>query len=161
MSTAWSKHVLRDVLEASKDNAYGPTWYPLATPGRRRGEVLELRWRDLHEDNNSISWKQTVGSADDENGHRQVIVQDSLKGGQGHHLAGPRHDAHAVRKERKAYREDRLRFGHRWQELDLVFYKGMRQCAVSSPACRWPVRPSPSSGSTGSTRICRDDPAPS
>jgi integrase len=132
--TAWSRHEVRAFLEATREDAFGPIWHMLATTGCRRGEVLGMRWRDFDQDQESVVVIQTIGSdRENDEGERRVTVQHLPKGGNGRLIALDPGTVTMLRQQRKAYLADRLRFGERWNDNDLIFYRGMGGVRCQTP----------------------------
>lgn len=129
---AWTKHELRTFLEITKDDPYFPIWLMLATTGCRRGEVLGMRWSDVDWDSEAVVVHQTIGK-DDDDGSTKVIIQNSLKGGDGHSISLDPVTMAMLRRHKRATAEYRLSRGEKWQDNDLVFYRGMGGKRSSTP----------------------------
>lgn len=120
-------------MDATRNDPLYPIWHLLLTTGCRRGEALGIRWDDLNLDMGLLSLQQTIGVSEDDEGKRKIVVQNSLKGDVAHMISLDPGTVAVLREHRKRYREDKLRFGDRWIEKGLVFYRGMGGVRCSRP----------------------------
>lgn len=137
----WTGAEVRTFLTATKDTPLYPIWHLLLTTGCRRGEILGVRWDDLDLDAGTMSVVQTVGVNEDDEGSREVIVQDDVKGGDPHMITLDAGTLAVLREHRKRWVQDRLQYGDRWQEHGLVFYRGMGTGARDGRASKRPGAP--------------------
>lgn len=112
-------------MGATRQDPLYPIWHLLLTTGCRRGEALGIKWDHLNLDLGLLSLQETVGVSEDEHGKREVIIQHSLKGDVEHMISLDPGTVAVLREHRKHWREDKLRFGERWTDKGLVFYRGM------------------------------------
>jgi integrase len=115
--SAWEPQELAQFLEAVKETRLGPIWRLSAMTGMRRGEVLGLRWRDLHLDRARLSVRQALVTVGYERIHSTP---------KSHNARVIDLDAETVaqlRAHQARQNDERAEWGDDYQEGDLVVAK--------------------------------------
>ncbi|WP_409174825.1 tyrosine-type recombinase/integrase [Brevibacillus fortis] len=84
----WTEEEIQKFLSAAKDSRYYCAFLLALTTGMRQGEILGLRWKDIDEDNRTISIVQTLShdgkelsaGAKTDSGNRQISIDENTLG---------------------------------------------------------------------------------
>jgi integrase len=112
----WSPAQLREFLDSVRDDRLFAAWMLLVTTGMRRGEVLGLRWQDVHLDPGRLSVVQTVTLVND----RPTLSEPKTAKGRRSVALDPATVA-ALRAHRACQVEERLAAGPVWIDSGHVF----------------------------------------
>lgn len=112
----WDTAQLRQFFVAMRHDRLFALWLLAGTTGMRRGELLGLRWEDLDLDVGVARVRQTVVLV----GNRPAFSEPKTKRGR-RVVPLPPETAASLRALRKMQNEERLRHGHRYEDLGLVF----------------------------------------
>lgn len=113
---ALSPEQARRFLEAAREDRFGALWWLLLETGLRPSEALALRWEDVDLEAGvvrvvrSLAWAGRQWRFEEPKtpkARRSVAISPALTA--------------ALRAQRKAVLEQRVRAGHLWHDLDLVF----------------------------------------
>lgn len=111
----WSAVELRTFLEVTADHPLHVAWFLAGTTGMRRGEVLGLRWRDVHLDAGRLAVTRAITTV-----NNQTIVSEPKTARSRRSIALDAATVARVRQHRKAQAETRLLMGAAYQDQDLV-----------------------------------------
>ena len=112
----WGPEQLRAFLDFVRDDRLYAAWLLLATTGMRRGEVLGLRWRDVHLDASRLSVVQSLTVT-----KYEVAVSEPKTAKGRRSVALDRATVAALHAHRKMQLEERLAWGEAWQDTGYVF----------------------------------------
>jgi integrase len=92
------------------------------TTGMRRGELLALRWSDIHFETARLQVQRTVSYVHPDQVHKHAYVETDPKTASSRRsISLPQFVLDALKQHRKRQLERRLNLGEKWQEHDLVF----------------------------------------
>lgn len=111
----WTPEELRSFLDAAADHPYFVFYRVAAYTGARRGELLFLRWKDVHLDALELRLHGSVGMVDGER------VEGTTKGGRERRISLDAETAAILAEYRRAMEEKRLLVGAEWEGSDHVF----------------------------------------
>ena len=109
----WAPREIAWFMAAAEGDRWHPAFYLMLSTGLRRGEVLGLRWRDVHE--RSIRIEQVVTSKD---GHAHLGEPKSKAGRRTVPIAD---DVRQVLQDRRQVYVDEKAYTSDWEDHDLVF----------------------------------------
>jgi integrase len=112
----WSPEQLRAFLEHVLTDRLYAAWLLLATTGMRRGEVLGLRWLDVHVDAGRLSVVQSLTVT-----KYEVAISEPKTAKGRRSIALDAATVVALRMHRKAQLAERLAWGEAWQDTGFVF----------------------------------------
>ena len=112
----WSAAELRAFLKYVSEDRYHAAWLLAGTTGRRRGEILGLRWRDVDLEAGRVAVTQTLLDV------RNELSFSAPKTGKGRRsVALDSTTLTDLRAHRKAQVEEKLTWGPAYHDGDLVF----------------------------------------
>ena len=112
----WGPEQLRAFLDFVRDDRLYGAWLLLATTGMRRGEVLGLRWRDVHLDVSRLSVVQSLTVT------KYEVAVSEPKTAKGRRSVALDHaTVAALHAHRRMQLEERLAWGEAWQDTGYVF----------------------------------------
>jgi len=115
--TPYTSSELKRLLEELESHRLFAFFRLLAYTGGRRGEILALRWSDLHPEKATL----TISKNRTRLG-KTVIEQDSTKGGDGKRIVQLDSETLRLMKDhRKRQIEERMKAGSLWQEGNFIF----------------------------------------
>ncbi len=112
----WTADQLRTFLELVREDRLYAAWLVLATTGLRRGELLGLRWEDVHFEECRLSIQRTWIVVD---GRAQASEPKTAKGKRTVPL--PAETMAALHTHRRRQLEERMALGPGYQDGDFVF----------------------------------------
>jgi integrase len=112
---AWSTEEARKFLTHTKGDRLAALWILALSTGMRRGELLGLRWEDVDLEAGHLSVRRARVAAGYE------VHEGPPKSGKGRSIALDPGTVAALRRHRKAQREERLARGAAWTDSGYLF----------------------------------------
>jgi integrase len=112
----WSAEQTQAFLDVSRDHRLHAAFVLLATTGMRRGEVVGLRWDDVHLEGLRLQVRHSVTTAEN-----KIVVDGPKTRRSRRSIALDDDTVAALRRHRRRQAEERLVAGELWRDEGLVF----------------------------------------
>ncbi len=112
----------QSLLDAARNHRLHCLLTVAITTGMRRGELLALRWSDIHFETARLQVQRTVSYVHPDQTQKHAYVETDPKTASSRRSVSlPQFVLDALKQHRKCQLERRLAVGEKWQEHDLVF----------------------------------------